>query len=89
MGILSWIIVGALAGGLGRMATGAKKRGCLGTIAVGIIGALVGGALWRFVSGEENTFTHFGLGSIFVAFIGACIFLLLLQAIDKGARGRS
>ena len=58
-----------------RFASCARKRGCLGTFVVGIIGALVGGALWRFVSGEENTFTHFGLGSIFVAFIGACIFL--------------
>ena len=88
MGILSWCIVGLLAGGLARRAVGAPKRGCLGTIAIGVVGALVAGAASRFATGDEiDTFNEVDLGSIFVAFIGAAALLLVLEAAS-GRRGR-
>ena len=87
MGILGWIVVGFIAGGLARWVTGARKRGCLATMVVGILGALIGGALFRLASGDDvNTFDDFDLGSIFVAFIGAVLLLLVLEALGPRSR---
>lgn len=87
MGILGWIVVGFIAGGLARWVTGARKRGCLGTLVVGILGALIGGALFRLASGDDvNTFDDFDLGSIFVAFVGAVLLLLVLDAVSSRSR---
>jgi uncharacterized membrane protein YeaQ/YmgE (transglycosylase-associated protein family) len=81
VGILAWCIVGLLAGGLARRAVGAEKRGCLGTIAIGVLGALLAGAVARFATGDPvDTFDELDLGSLFVAFIGACALLLVLDA---------
>ena len=84
MGLVGWIVVGLLAGGLGRMATGSEKRGCLGTMVIGILGGVIGGALFNATGGKG--ITDFGLWSILVAFIGACLFLFLLQAAAGGRR---
>jgi uncharacterized membrane protein YeaQ/YmgE (transglycosylase-associated protein family) len=89
VGWLGWLFVGFVAGGLARMATGAEKRGCLGTIVVGILGALLGGALFRFATGDElSTFDEVDVGSIAVAFVGAALLLLVLEALGRGS-GRS
>jgi uncharacterized membrane protein YeaQ/YmgE (transglycosylase-associated protein family) len=88
MGILSWCIVGLLAGGLARRAVGTPKRGCLGTIVIGILGALLAGAASRWATGDRiDTFDELDLGSIFVAFIGAAALLLVLEAAS-GRRHR-
>jgi uncharacterized membrane protein YeaQ/YmgE (transglycosylase-associated protein family) len=84
MGVLGWIIVGLIAGGLGRMATGSEKRGCLGTMVIGIIGGVIGGVLFNAAGG--NGIGDGGIGSIFVAFIGACVLLFLLQALGVNRR---
>jgi uncharacterized membrane protein YeaQ/YmgE (transglycosylase-associated protein family) len=88
MGILSWCIVGLLAGGLARRAVGTPKRGCLGTIVIGILGALIAGAASRWATGDTiDTFDELDLGSVFVAFIGAAALLLVLEAAS-GRRHR-
>ncbi len=84
MGALGWIVVGFLAGGMARMATGAKKRGCIGTIAVGILGGVLGGAL--FTAAGERGITHAGPWSVLVAFVGACALLFLMQLFGGGRR---
>ncbi len=87
MGILAWCIVGLLAGGLARRAVGAPKRGCLATIAIGVIGALLAGAVSRFATGDEiSAFDEVDLGSVFVAFIGASALLLVLEAVTGRRR---
>ncbi len=87
MSILAWLVVGFVAGGLARWVTGADKRGCLATIVVGIIGALIGGTLFRLATGDEGTaFDDFDLGSVFVAFLGSVLLLLVLQAISPRSR---
>jgi uncharacterized membrane protein YeaQ/YmgE (transglycosylase-associated protein family) len=81
VGILAWCIVGLLAGGLARRAVGAPKRGCLATIAIGVLGALFAGTVSRLATGDEvSRFDDLDLGSIFVAFIGASALLLVLEA---------
>ena len=86
MGLIGWIVVGLLAGGLGRMATGSEKRGCLGTMVIGILGGVIGGALFNAAGGKG--ITDFGLWSILVAFIGACALLFVLQAVGVTDRRR-
>jgi uncharacterized membrane protein YeaQ/YmgE (transglycosylase-associated protein family) len=87
VGIVAWCIVGLLAGGLARRAVGAPKRGCLGTLAIGVIGALLAGSVSRFATGHSlDTFNDLDLGSVFVAFIGASALLLVLEAANGSRR---
>lgn len=87
MGILAWCVMGLIAGGLARRAVGAPKRGCLATIAIGVLGALLAGAASRFATGDPiDTFNELDPGSIFVAFIGAAALLLVLEAASGGRR---
>jgi uncharacterized membrane protein YeaQ/YmgE (transglycosylase-associated protein family) len=78
--ILTWIIVGLVAGVLASYVVG-RGYGLLGDIIIGIIGAFVGGWLFR----QMGWGTPFGglIGTIFVAFIGAVVLLLLLRLIRR------
>ena len=86
MGVIGWIVVGLLAGGLARMATGSEKRGCLGTMVIGVLGGIIGGALFN-AAGDEGI-TDFGIWSILVAFVGACVLLFIMQALGVTNRRR-
>ena len=81
MGILTWIIVGLVAGLLASLVVGGGY-GLLGDIIVGIVGAFLGG--WIF---HQDGLAHAvrGLaGTIFVAFIGSIVLLLLLRLSCAG-----
>jgi uncharacterized membrane protein YeaQ/YmgE (transglycosylase-associated protein family) len=84
MDILTWIIVGLIAGVLASFVMGGIGYGILGDIIVGIVGAFLGG--WLFSA--LGIATPFGglAGTIFVAFIGAVVLLLLLSLMRP--RGR-
>jgi uncharacterized membrane protein YeaQ/YmgE (transglycosylase-associated protein family) len=86
MGILGWIIIGLVAGGLAGRVTGYRGGGCITTMLVGIIGGLLGGALFS-AAGDEGI-GDFGLRSMFVAFVGATILLLVFGAVGGRGRGR-
>jgi uncharacterized membrane protein YeaQ/YmgE (transglycosylase-associated protein family) len=87
MGYVAWIAVGLIAGFLGRRITGDEKSGCIYTIAVGVIGALIGGALMH-AAGHKGI-NEFDLRSILVAALGSVLLLLVLQAIaGRGSRRR-
>jgi uncharacterized membrane protein YeaQ/YmgE (transglycosylase-associated protein family) len=87
MGYLEWIVVGLIAGFLGRRITGDEKSGCIYTIAVGVIGALIGGALMH-AAGHKGI-NEFDIRSILVAALGSVLLLLVLQAISgRGSRRR-
>ena len=88
MGILSWLVLGFLAGSIAGMATGNRGEGCLTRIAVGIIGALVGGSLARAAGLNDVGFKEFTLRGLLVAIVGAALLLLVLQAIS-GNRPRA
>lgn len=79
MGVLAWIVTGFIAGALAQSVTRTDRAGCLYTIVVGILGGLIGGAL--FNAAGERGIDDFGLWSIVVAFLGACLLLLVLQAL--------
>jgi uncharacterized membrane protein YeaQ/YmgE (transglycosylase-associated protein family) len=74
MGIIAWIIFGAISGWLASIIARTNERqGWLANIVVGMVGALVGGLLFNLLGGAG--ITGFNLWSLFVAVIGAVIFL--------------
>jgi uncharacterized membrane protein YeaQ/YmgE (transglycosylase-associated protein family) len=85
MGLLSWIVVGLLAAWIAGMVTGTRATGCVTKIAVGVIGALIGGALAR-AAGFEGV-DKFGLRSILLAGLGSSVLLFVVGALE--GRGRS
>ena len=86
MGPLGWIVVGFVAGALARPVTGGGWRlGCIGTTLVGILGGLIGGALFN-AAGDQGI-GDFGLRSMFVAFVGA-VLLLVIVGLLSGRRHR-
>jgi len=79
MDLLTWLIVGLIAGVLASFAIGGIGYGILGDIVVGIVGAVLGG--WLFNALHISNPIHGLAGTIFVAFIGSVVLLLLLRAI--------
>jgi uncharacterized membrane protein YeaQ/YmgE (transglycosylase-associated protein family) len=84
MDIITWIVVGLVAGLLASLVMGGTGFGLLGDIVIGILGAFIGG--WLF--GQMGWSAPMGgiAGTIFVAFIGAVILLFILRLIRS--RGR-
>lgn len=81
MGIFSWIIFGALAGWAANLVVGGRERrpqGCLVSILVGVVGAALGGLIYRLATGEQKTF-DFDFPSFGVAVLGAVVLLALLR----------
>jgi uncharacterized membrane protein YeaQ/YmgE (transglycosylase-associated protein family) len=84
VGILAWILFGLLAGAVARLIVpGAQRIGCLATVAVGILGALVGGLIGEALLDDEVEF-GFDLVPFLLAVAGSVGLLLLLEAV----RGR-
>lgn len=86
MNILAWIVVGLVAGLLARWIVRDDRSGCLYTVAVGVLGALIGGALMQ-ASGRDGI-NEFSVRSLAVAALGAILLLLVLQAIGGRSRPR-
>jgi len=76
-GIVAWLVVGLLAGwGAGFVMKGAGY-GIIGDVLMGLIGAVIGGLLFAFLGFGEAGFW----GSIGVAFIGACILIVIARFV--------
>jgi uncharacterized membrane protein YeaQ/YmgE (transglycosylase-associated protein family) len=89
VGIVSFLLFGLVAGLVARLVTpGRQAIGCLPTVAVGVVGALLGGVIGDVVLGHK---VHFAwhLGPFLLAVLGAVILLLLLEAISGRRRFRS
>jgi uncharacterized membrane protein YeaQ/YmgE (transglycosylase-associated protein family) len=86
--ILSWIIVGLIAGVIAKLIMpGRDPGGCIITMLIGIAGALLGGFLvGLFVKGD--VLTGVNVTTVLVA-IGGAVILLLLYRVVFGARGYS
>lgn len=85
MDILTWLIVGLVAGVLASLIVGGSGYGIVGDIVVGIVGAFVGGWIFR-EAGWSAPFSGLA-GTIFVAFIGAVVLLLILHLVYRSRRG--
>ncbi|EKE73025.1 GlsB/YeaQ/YmgE family stress response membrane protein [Gallaecimonas xiamenensis] len=82
MGIITWLVLGLVAGILAKwIMPGRDGGGCLVTIALGIAGAFVGGWLGTFMG--FGPATGFNLGSIFTAVAGALVLLALYRVLRR------
>ena len=85
MDILTWLIVGLIAGLLASAVVGGIGYGLLGDIVVGIVGAVLGG--WLFNAFGVSMPVAGLPGTILVASIGAVVLLLLIRMLRPGPRG--
>jgi uncharacterized membrane protein YeaQ/YmgE (transglycosylase-associated protein family) len=82
-GYLGWIIIGALAGWIASKLMGTDaKQGGLANIAVGIVGAVVGGFVTNRFFGDNLGNNGFG-GSFAVALLGSCIVIFVWKAFSR------
>jgi uncharacterized membrane protein YeaQ/YmgE (transglycosylase-associated protein family) len=81
VGVLSWIFFGLIAGAIAKfIMPGKDPGGCLGTVFIGILGAVIGG----FIGSELldfGTVTGFNLRSFGIAILGAIILLMLYRLL--------
>ena len=86
MGILGWIIMGLIAGAIAKaVQRGNEPGGILGTLAVGVLGALAGGFIASAV-GIGGISSFFSLGTWLIAIGGALLLLLVYNALTGGRR---
>jgi uncharacterized membrane protein YeaQ/YmgE (transglycosylase-associated protein family) len=81
MGILSFLVFGLAAGLVARLVTpGRQSIGCIPTLAVGVVGAFLGGLIGQVLLGRE---VHAGWswGPFLLAVAGSVVLLLLLEAL--------
>ena len=83
MSILSWIIVGLIAGWLAGQVMRGSGYGVIGDIIIGIIGGLIGGFLSSALFGVD-AMSGLNVVSVIVAFIGAVILVAVLRAVAPG-----
>lgn len=80
MSILAWIIVGIIAGFLAKaVVPGEGPGGVIGDLIVGVIGAVLGG--WIMNAFGNAGASGINIWSIFVAFVGAVVLLLIMRAV--------
>ena len=79
MSIISWIILGLIAGFIGSKIVDSQGQGIWLNIALGIVGALVGGFLFSLFG--STGVTGLNMWSIVVAIVGAVVVLLLCNAV--------
>jgi uncharacterized membrane protein YeaQ/YmgE (transglycosylase-associated protein family) len=82
MGIILWIVFGAIAGWIASVITGSRE-GLLLDIIVGIVGAVVGG--WIMSIFGNSGVTGFNLYSFMVAIVGAVVLLFVVKAVRRAA----
>lgn len=79
MTILGWILLGLISGFIASKVVSGEGQGCLVDIALGLVGAVVGGGLFSLIGGHDVM--RFNLYSILVATVGAIIVLVVYHAI--------
>ena len=83
MGIISWIILGLIAGFIGSKIVDKQGQGFWLNIALGIIGALVGGFIFDLIG--STGVTGLNIWSMIVAIIGSVVVLLIYNAVARRA----
>jgi uncharacterized membrane protein YeaQ/YmgE (transglycosylase-associated protein family) len=85
MGILSWIVVGLIAGWLAGMVMKGGGFGLIGNIVIGVIGGLLGGFIAFYFFDMGDPMSGINVQSILIAFLGAVLLLFILR-LFRGRR---
>jgi uncharacterized membrane protein YeaQ/YmgE (transglycosylase-associated protein family) len=81
MGIVSWILLGLVAGGMAKLIMpGKDPGGCVVTILIGIAGAVIGGFLGSLLFGTGRV-TGFNPASLLIATLGAILLLFIYRLV--------
>ncbi len=83
MGLISWIVVGLIAGWLAGMVMKGSGYGIIGDIVLGVIGALLGGFLASAVLNIPNAVTGINVTTILTAIVGAIIVAAILRLLPR------
>ena len=86
MGLLAWIVVGLVAGFLASQVMKGRGSGLLGDLLLGVVGALLGGFLASVLLKIPDAVNGINVMSIFVAFLGAVLLIVLLRAVSGRRR---
>jgi uncharacterized membrane protein YeaQ/YmgE (transglycosylase-associated protein family) len=86
MGVLSWIVVGLIAGWLAGQVMRSGGYGLIGDIIVGVVGGLLGGWIAESLLHIGAGVNGINLESILVAFCGAVVLLVGLRILGGGRR---
>ena len=81
MSILAWIILGLLAGFIGSKLVNKRGEGLILDVLLGVVGAVVGG--WLFRTFGASGVTGLNLYSLLVAVVGAVVLLLVYHAFRR------
>ena len=88
MGIISWVVVGLIAGLLARLVVpGDGPRGLIVTTVVGMVGAVIGGTLIGLLGGVGAT--GLNVWSVLVATLGAIVLLFIYRLLTGSRSGRT
>ena len=87
MGIIAWVVLGAIAGIIAEKLTGSRTGLVMATI-VGIIGALLGGFLAKALFHVKTLNTFFSVSTWLTAIIGAVVLITLMHLVT-GKRSRN
>lgn len=80
MPVISWIILGLIAGFIGSKIVNKSGQGMLMDIVLGIVGAVIGGVIFNFFGAAGVT--GLNIYSLIVSVIGAVVVLFLYHAIS-------
>ena len=83
MGIISWILLGLIAGFIGSKIVNKSGEGLILDIILGVVGAIVGGWLFSFFG--ASGVTGLNLYSLAVAVVGAVVVLVVYHAVRRAA----
>jgi uncharacterized membrane protein YeaQ/YmgE (transglycosylase-associated protein family) len=86
--ILIWALIGLVAGYLASKVMTGHGKGVVTDIVVGIIGAIAGGFIARYLGVTTSITSHSILIEVVIAFAGAVILLAVLRLLGVGKRGR-
>lgn len=79
MGLISWIIFGALVGWVASILMHSRRRGLIRNIIIGLIGSVIGG--WIATLFDIGSVGGFSIESFLTALAGAVIFIWLLRKL--------
>ena len=84
MGVIAWIFLGLFAGAIARALIPGRTEpgGCIGTTAIGILGALIGGFIASAL-GIGHIHQFFNLGTWLIAIGGSVVLLLIIRSLAR------